>query len=140
MGGVRSGKFDLLVVRSGLLKCRNDLGQHAVDAVQLDLGNMQSSETDLGQTGTATDIQDSVARPGTKRLRQKFSEVVVPPSFTQILQRGGLEAINRRNHRWGTRMVRRTSIGHGELAGNDRASSREHTEPRKIGDEAKDAD
>src|SRR5688572_13850718 len=98
MGGVRGGEFDPLVVRSGFLERRNDFGQHPVDAMQLDLGNMQSPETDLGQAGATTDVQDSVSRSRPKRLRQKLGEVVVPPSLTQILQRGGLEAINRRNH------------------------------------------
>ncbi len=76
-----------LVVRGGLLLRELHAINQQIHTDQTDLRDMKAPDAYLGRTLPAADIENPVARPGSECLREKLSEVVIPPPRAEVLQR-----------------------------------------------------
>ncbi len=102
------------------------------------LRNVQASKAHFRQALAAADIENAIAGPRPERFGEELGEVGGPPSLAQVLQRGGLESVDRRGHLKTHGCI--ASVRHRELARHDGPRAREQAKAGEIADERQDAD
>jgi hypothetical protein len=91
---VRRGESGALIVCGRLAPRHHHALDDQVDANQANLGDVQLTDLDLGDSLATADVENPVAGAWLEHLGQELGEFLAPPSLAHVLEHRGGQGIN----------------------------------------------